>query len=144
MKGRREEKPRGGWVSASSAKRTKGGGLVSTRSLSNPFNRTRLSSRRSSIVLFFARLTRRKEGRFIDIRNFRWLKKKKKKSAGILGPVLRFSSLERALVQSLEPNNIYVSRGSILETNIKVVENLIGWSKERERNTERESETSQL
>lgn len=71
-------------------------------------------------------------------------KKKKKKSAGILGPVLRFSSLERALVQSLEPNNIYVSRGSILETNIKVVENLIGWSKERERNTERESETSQL
>lgn len=38
------------------------------------FNRIRLSSRPSSIVLFSALL---KEGRFIDIRNFRWLKRKK-------------------------------------------------------------------
>lgn len=146
-----EEKPRGGWVSASSAERTERGEGVGIDAIPlERFNRIRLSSRPSSIVLFSALL---KEGRFIDIRNFRWLKRKKKiyRHFRLLRSPCktRFSSHASALVQSLRNWRIYIPfRGSIPETKIKilheekglfvrVVENLIGWSEmERDRDIE--------
>lgn len=89
------------------------------RSLSNWFNRIRLSSRPSFVDRFSpSRCEGRKVYRYSEFQVAKKKKKKKKKSAGILGsyaprakPLLRFSSNASALTaQSSKLKNIYEDR----------------------------------
>lgn len=141
-----EEKPRGGWVSPSSAERTErrggGGGWYrcdpSRTVQSNP---TFISPFVDRSLL---RAVDEKEGRKV-YRYSEFQVAKKKKSAGILGSyALRFSSHASALVQRIDSRNkyeycIYEEKGLFA----RAVQNLIGWSK-MERDRHRTSETSRL